>query len=374
MAGLARRRDGGTLRRMSIAARHWGSVGLPAESFPRRTILVRVGWACVLLLAGGLAWSPVRAGEMYRCIGTHGEIAFSSTRAGYRDCRLLGSYGNPASAGGASSKASLARVRGSVVAANAPLAAATMPSLAWVQGTVATTAKALPSLASGRGDDADGAGLAAGAKGWPASTASGMRMLSGSVYRVVRADGSVEYTNVRPLGVSRRAVSMLFTYHMLTCFACNLHSTIDWDTVPLHLYAYADTIRLASARYGVDEAFLRAVIHAESAFNPDAVSAKGAQGLMQLMPGTASEMGVADVFNPDDNILGGARYLGLLLKTFNGDERLAAAAYNAGPAAVERYHGVPPYAETEVYVQRVGVLRKRYGAKLRAMLADRGQG
>jgi soluble lytic murein transglycosylase-like protein len=95
---------------------------------------------------------------------------------------------------------------------------------------------------------------------------------------------------------------------------------------------------------------------------------------MQLMPGTAGDMGVADAFDADDNILGGARYLGLLLKTFNGDERLAAAAYNAGPGAVERYHGVPPYAETEVYVQRVGELRKRYGNVLHATLADRGPG
>nr|AIA89357.1 SLT [uncultured Shewanella sp.] len=85
---------------------------------------------------------------------------------------------------------------------------------------------------------------------------------------------------------------------------------------------------------------------------------------MQLMPATASEMGVADAFDADDNIQGGARYLGMLLRTFDGDERLAAAAYDAGPQAVLRYRGVPPYAETEVYVRRVGELRKRYGRVL----------
>jgi soluble lytic murein transglycosylase-like protein len=198
-------------------------------------------------------------------------------------------------------------------------------------------------------------------------------VLRGSVYRVVHADGSVEYTNIRPGGRNTHAVTMLFSY-IATCVACNLHSTIDWMRVPLHLREYADVIRTASLRYGVDPAFLRAIIHAESAFNPRAMSSKGAQGLMQLMPGTASDMGVADAFDANDNILGGARYLGLLLKTFNGDERLAAAAYNAGPGAVERYNGVPPYAETEVYVRRVGELRKRYGNVLHPTLAVSGPG
>jgi len=144
--------------------------------------------------------------------------------------------------------------------------------------------------------------------------------------------------------------------------ACNLHSTIDWSRVRLNLSAYADAIRVASAESGVDEAFLRAVIHAESAFNPNALSLKGAQGLMQLMPGTASDMGVLDAFDAAQNIRGGARYLAQLLRTFGGNEQLAAAAYNAGPGAVQRYNGVPPYAETQVYVKRVGELRRRYGA------------
>ena len=161
---------------------------------------------------------------------------------------------------------------------------------------------------------------------------------------------------------------MLFSY-IATCFACNLHSTIHWGSVPLNLTAYADAIRTASVEYGVDEAFLRAVIHAESAFNPRALSLKGAQGLMQLMPGTAGDMGVLDAFDTGQNIRGGARYLSLLLHVFGGNEHLAAAAYNAGPGAVQRYNGVPPYAETQVYVQRVDTLRKRYEAALRPPLA-----
>jgi len=90
---------------------------------------------------------------------------------------------------------------------------------------------------------------------------------------------------------------------------------------------------------------------------------------MQLMPGTAGDMGVLDAFDTGQNIRGGARYLALLLRDFGGNERLAAAAYNAGPGAVQRYNGVPPYAETQVYVQRVDTLRKRYEAALHPPLA-----
>ncbi|WP_329742501.1 lytic transglycosylase domain-containing protein [Dyella sp. A6] len=334
---------------------------------------------CLLLLAGLLACGAVRAGTLYRCVGSHGETVFSSSRTGYRDCRSMGSYPDAGVRAAPAPRApvvSLARVRGSATTTG-HVDRPRMTSLAWVRGSVTTTARSLPSPAGARPGqwnyrDSQGAGAAAVARAGASTSGSGARVLRGSVYRVVHADGSVEYTNVRPAG-RVHAVTMLFSY-IATCFACNLHSHVDWARVPLHLREYADVIHEASNRYGVDEAFLRAIIHAESAFNPDAMSAKGAQGLMQLMPGTANDMGVADAFDADDNILGGARYLGLLLKTFNGNERLAAAAYNAGPAAVERYHGVPPYAETEVYVQRVGELRKRYGSMLRASLADRGPG
>jgi soluble lytic murein transglycosylase-like protein len=196
-------------------------------------------------------------------------------------------------------------------------------------------------------------------------SADGDRVLRGAVYRVVRKDGSVEYTNLRPAGQQDHAVTMLFTY-IATCVACNLRSTIRWDSVALNVSAYTDVIQLASRESGVDEAFLRAIIHAESAFNPRALSIKGAQGLMQLMPGTALDMGVRDAFDSAQNIRGGARYLGLLLRTFNGNEQLAAAAYNAGPGAVQRYNGVPPYDETRVYVERVGTLRRRYGQAIHA--------
>ena len=112
-------------------------------------------------------------------------------------------------------------------------------------------------------------------------------------------------------------------------------------------------IRRLSEQYELAPDLVRAVIRQESAFDPFAVSAKGAQGLMQLMPGTALRFGVQDVFDPAENVLGGVKYLRHLLDRYEGDTRLALAAYNAGEGAVDRYQGIPPYAETRDYVQRI---------------------
>jgi soluble lytic murein transglycosylase-like protein len=111
--------------------------------------------------------------------------------------------------------------------------------------------------------------------------------------------------------------------------------------------------REAAKRHGVDPALVLALISVESAFRKDAVSPKGAQGLMQLMPATAKELGVKDAFDPAQNLDGGARYLNSLLQQFKGDVRLALAAYNAGPNAVKRHKGVPPYRETRQHVEKV---------------------
>jgi soluble lytic murein transglycosylase-like protein len=116
----------------------------------------------------------------------------------------------------------------------------------------------------------------------------------------------------------------------------------------------------ASRRHSVDPALVMAVIDVESAFRPEAVSPKGAMGLMQLMPQTAANLGVAEPFDPNANIEGGVRHLRALLDRYQGDQRLALAAYNAGAAAVERHSGVPPYDETRTYVRRVLERRERY--------------
>ncbi|HOI74885.1 MAG TPA: lytic transglycosylase domain-containing protein [Syntrophales bacterium] len=112
-------------------------------------------------------------------------------------------------------------------------------------------------------------------------------------------------------------------------------------------------ITKSAQKHGMDPALIKAVIKAESNFNHQAVSPKGARGLMQLMPATASSLQVDDSFHPEKNIDGGVRYLRYLIRLFNGDLRLALAAYNAGEKAVMRYGGIPPYRETQDYVQRV---------------------
>lgn len=117
--------------------------------------------------------------------------------------------------------------------------------------------------------------------------------------------------------------------------------------------SYGKVIKSACKRYTVDPDLVRAVIKAESNFNPEAVSPKGAMGLMQLMPDTAREMGVSDPFNPVQNIHGGVGYLSRLLKNLNGDLSLALAAYNAGPERVRTYKGIPPFEETLSYINRV---------------------
>lgn len=109
----------------------------------------------------------------------------------------------------------------------------------------------------------------------------------------------------------------------------------------------------ASQTYGVPLNLLKAVAKAESDFDPTVVSTAGAQGIMQLMPGTAKSLGVNDPFNAQENIMGGAKYLSQLLRQFEGDETLAVAAYNAGPGNITKYGGIPPFKETQRYVQKV---------------------
>jgi soluble lytic murein transglycosylase-like protein len=125
-------------------------------------------------------------------------------------------------------------------------------------------------------------------------------------------------------------------------------------------------IREVAVRYDIPPILVAAIVEAESEFNPRAVSRRGARGLMQLMPGTASSLKVTDTFDPYENIEGGVRHLRRLMDRYRGNLPLVLAAYNAGEQAVLVYGGVPPYRETQRYVQRVGVLAERYRGALAA--------
>lgn len=131
------------------------------------------------------------------------------------------------------------------------------------------------------------------------------------------------------------------------------------------LDAHAAQFRASARRTGVDEAWLRAIAHAESGFDARAVSPKGAQGVMQLMPATARAYGVRDPFSPAQSIDAGAHHLRALLKRYRDDGVLAVAAYNAGIGAVARHRGVPPYAETRDYIAKVQALQSAYAAALK---------
>jgi len=179
------------------------------------------------------------------------------------------------------------------------------------------------------------------------------------VYKWVDDNGIVSYSNIAP------PTDQDFQVLRFPCYAADPKCrSVRWEKVPLNTRAFRTEIRSAARLSAVEESLIRAIIHAESAYQSDAQSPKGAQGLMQLMPATQAELDVSNPFDPEDNIRGGARYLSQLLTEFNGDYELAAAAYNAGPTAVHKYGRVPPYDETQEYVRRVKILYRRYGQVL----------
>ena len=184
---------------------------------------------------------------------------------------------------------------------------------------------------------------------------SGLQSVHAEMYKFTDEDGIVHYTNVRPSGQKN------ITTFSFPCYAsdpkCN---QMDWESIPLNRQAYADEINAAAQVFTVDDSLIRAIIHAESAYQADALSPRGAQGLMQLMPATQQELQIVDVFDPLSNIEGGTLYLSRLLDQFDQSVDLAAAAYNAGPGAVREYGGIPPYKETRDYVRRVKILYRRY--------------
>lgn len=302
----------------------------------------RIRWLAALVL-GGLGASA-HAGGLYRCSGTKGELAYTNKPAGYTNCVQVASY--------VDTKAK------AVTAAEAPAMSSATFSVESVRPAAAGSAGGAKATAAtpapGQWQYREGGAGAPAAPATPA--AEPPKVLRGAVYKISKSNGITEYTNIRPAG---KRYQVLFTY-ISTCFACDVHSKVNFSSTKLNRDAFRAEIAAAALEFGVDEALLRAVVHAESAFNPNALSKKGAQGLMQLMPGTADDLGVENPFDATQNIRGGAQYLAQQLKNFQGDERLAMAAYNAGPANVAKYGGVPPFDETRVYVSRVSTLRDRY--------------
>jgi soluble lytic murein transglycosylase-like protein len=175
--------------------------------------------------------------------------------------------------------------------------------------------------------------------------ASAAAHASGQIYTFVDARGVVHFSNV-PNDPRYVAIPRPRLPHETRVYA------------PRYI-GYDGLIRLTALEHGVSPALVKAVIAAESRFDPDAVSRKGAQGLMQLMPTTAVQLGVTDPFEADQNVRGGVRYLREMLDRY-GDMARALAAYNAGPTAVDRYRGIPPYPETRAYVQRVMTYYRHY--------------
>ncbi|MGX5672302.1 lytic transglycosylase domain-containing protein [Thermomonas sp. XSG] len=275
----------------------------------------------VSLLLGALLALPLPAlaGGIYKCAGSDGVDSYVSKRLPGAQCKLVGSY--------RAGRASKPRKASKPVAT-----AAALP--------VAVAAKA-PATA-------------------PVTAAAAPRVVRGQVYAFVDADGVRNYTSVRPAGLPAASVRTINYSYIEKCYACGALPGLNFRTLRLNTVAFQDEIRAAALEHGVDESIVRAIIHAESAFNPRALSRVGAQGLMQLMPATASRFGVSNAFDAAQNIRGGVRYLAWLLKRFDGNLTLAAAGYNAGEGAVDKYGGVPPYNETQRYVQRVALLAERY--------------
>jgi soluble lytic murein transglycosylase-like protein len=303
------------------------------------------------LLAALLALTalPASAGTLYKCTGADGVPNYVSKRVGGASCEVISRY----TPDHRSSSASVSRPASSVSVPAAPTTAlgAASSGAMIAQPESAVAGAIIPAAMPAVSKPAVSAPVASG---------NTRRVVSGQVYSYIK-DGVRHYTSSRPKGVGAVASVRTIKYSFIeTCFACAANPGVNFGTLRLNTAAYDAEIRAAARDYGVDEAIVRAIIHAESSFNPMALSHAGAQGLMQLMPATARRFGVTNAYDAGQNIRGGVQYLAWLLKRFNGNLTLAAAGYNAGEGAVDRHGGVPPYQETQRYVARVGVLADRY--------------
>jgi len=296
---------------------------------------------------------PASAGTLYKCVGADGVPAYVNKRMAGARCAVVSHYtpdrrvsrvAVPSTVGSVSTVATPAIQSGSVA-----------PKLVEVSASSESVSTASPATAPKQSG-----GVV------PIGPTQPRRVVSGQVYSYIK-DGVRHYTSAKPRGAGTLASLRVIKYSYIeTCYACG-NPNLNFGTLRLNTNAFQSEITSASREFGVEEAVIRAIMHAESSYNPMALSRVGAQGLMQLMPATARRFGVTDAFNAGQNIRGGVQYLSWLLKRYNGDLTKAAAGYNAGEGAVDRHGGVPPYRETQRYVERVGVLAERY----RGMLATR---
>jgi len=307
---------------------------------------MKTGLGIAGLLIASLTAVPASAGTLYKCLGADGVSNYVSKRIRGASCSVVGSYrpsARPVSRPPAA--ASPGPSAGTAASADRPQTAA----VATPQPAPATPAPAATTAATAPA---------------PARAGRAQRVVSGQVYTYMK-DGVRHYTSARPAQVASLGEVRTIRYSYIErCYACGANPGVNFGTVRLNTQAYHAEIAAAAREFGVEEAVVRAVIHAESAFNPAALSRAGAQGLMQLMPATARRFGVSDAYDASQNIRGGVQYLSWLLRRFNGDLTLAAAGYNAGEGAVARHGGVPPYSETQYYVKRVAQLADRYRGEL----------
>jgi len=305
-----------------------------------------LGIAALALAA--LTALPASAGTLYKCVGADNIPSYVSKRVSGASCSVVSSY-RP-DRGAARRYVPPAPAAPAVVATPAPSPAAA--DRASTGTAVTASAPAQPATV-----------LSAPAAPAARPNKAG-RVVNGQVYSYMK-DGVRHYTSARPTQLASLGQVRTIHYSFIErCYACGANPGVNFGSVRLNTTAFQTEIAAAAREFGVEEAVVRAIIHAESAYNPTALSRAGAQGLMQLMPPTARRFGVTDSYDAAQNIRGGVQYLSWLLKRFNGNLTLAAAGYNAGEGAVDRHGGVPPYSETQYYVKRVAQLADRYrGAK-----------
>jgi soluble lytic murein transglycosylase-like protein len=293
----------------------------------------------LIVLALALAGSA-HAAAMLRCEADDNSVSYVSARDGHANCRNLNMMWQWKAPLPASTSASTSAPSSAPASAPPP--------------TRRAAAVALQPAAIGPLDGANAA-LPLDA---PRRAGLSKRDAATRMYSYVE-DGVRHYLTRMPEGAARD-VSVIQVHFIETCNFCAPDAPVNVAALLLDKRSFQREIEASAAAFGVDSALVRAVIQAESAYRSDALSRAGAQGLMQLMPSTALRFNVDDPFDAAQNIRGGVQYLSWLLRRFGNDLDRALAAYNSGEAAVDRYDGVPPYAETRTYVARVKALADRY--------------